>query len=238
MADSKKMSTEINSLALFTQRDFSQIESLWMKLHRLISSWARRYHDDLDTRLFDTGDLIQQAYFAMIDSVGAYVPERGDFLTLLRYNVRRQFAEVSGRRGKKLRPEVNAVSGDAPIGEDGDLTILDTLVDPRSDFADELIEEYSARQDAAALYAEAKKLPAKQRDALMMTVWGGLTLREAGVAMGLSIESVRRHRDNAADELRRSMRAGVRRYCNPHHVSLAEYRTSFISEPERFVGLG
>jgi DNA-directed RNA polymerase specialized sigma24 family protein len=83
------------------------------------------------------------------------------------------------------RPETVAVSLDEPITDDHNATRGDLLPDPAAFFEDETIEQTSIQQDCAALIAEINMLPYNQRQALLLTGWRGLALKETAAVLGV-----------------------------------------------------
>ena len=229
---------KVSALAISAKSDSAQLESLWNAVFLLICKWANDYHRNDETRLYEVRDLEQSGFLALCDAVEKFDPAKAQFTTLLRYFVRRRFAEVSGRRGSKRHPETYAVSLDEPLTTETETTRGDTIEDPQAEFAEDVIEQEAARQDATAMLKEVERLPDRQRESLMLTAWTGLTLSETGAKMGLSTEAVRRHRYNASQRLRRT-KAGVQiarqRDCYRHHTTLAEFLRTRTSEPESYV---
>lgn len=113
--------------------DDSLIPRLWEQVERFISMQARRYLRAVEERgrapAFDVDDLVQEAYFAMLQAVDYFDAERGGFLAILELCCKSAFAEVAGYRrgGQRSDALSRSISGDAPLSEDGDLTLLDTI---------------------------------------------------------------------------------------------------------------
>lgn len=113
--------------------DESLIPRLWEQVERFISMQARRYLRAVEERgaapAFEADDLVQEAYFAMLRAVDYYDAERGGFLKILELCCKTAFAEVAGYRRSAQRGDAmgRSISGDAPLAEEGDLTLLDTI---------------------------------------------------------------------------------------------------------------
>ena len=113
--------------------DESLIPQLWEQVERFISMQARRYLRAVEERstapAFEVDDLVQEAYFAMLRAVDYYNAERGGFLGILELCCKTAFAEVAGyrRSGQRADALARSISGDAPLSEDDDFTLLDTI---------------------------------------------------------------------------------------------------------------
>jgi RNA polymerase sigma factor (sigma-70 family) len=223
--------SNVNDLAVKAQNSTVSILPLWNAVRGLVCTWANRR----TAKVSDADDLIQAGFLALINAVAGYNPEKGDFITILRFHIRTQFNEASGLRGTKRRPEINAASLDAPLGDGTETTLLDTLADPASDFADGVIEQESIWQDYAALMTEIDKLPDYLRLALMLTCRNGLTYKTAAGIMGVTPEQVRWYRTKAIEKIRSSeVGQQIRRdRYPPRRVGLYEFKTTRTSEVEK-----
>ena len=229
--------TDVSLLAVQAKDNPARMAALWDAVGRLIALWAYKYMTEggnAGTRLYEADDLIQAGYVALVDAVDAYDPDKGELTTILRYHVLNRFSEVSGTRGTKRRPEVYAASLDMPLFDGSDTTRADLLTDTTADFADDIIDREAIRQDCAAIRAEIDKLPDAERQALMLTAWDGLTLKEAAQVMAVkSPDWVRQLRMKAAQRVRRT-RAGalIAKDYDIRRVSLSEFQRTGISEVE------
>ena len=228
---------DVSLLAIQAKDNPALMCPLWDAVRRLVVLWANKYiaeGGNAGTRLYEADDLIQAGYLALVDAVDTYDADKGELTTLLRYHVLNRFSEVSGRRGRKLRPEVYAASLDAPLSTDSDTTRADMIADTAADFTDDIIEREAIRQDCAAIIAEMQKLPDAQRQALLLTAWDGLTLKEAAQVMAVkSPDYVRQLRKKAAYRVRRT-RAGelIANDYQIRRVGLSEFQRTGISEVE------
>ena len=232
------MSNTVTNLAISARADPDIMLQLWESVKRLVAFWAKRYHRNGATRLYDTDDLLQSAFLALSDAVQKFDPERGDFTTLFHYYCRRHFAEVAGIRSSKPRPEVSALSLDMPLGEDGDASLSDTLADPAADFEQDLIEHTAAQEDCAAILAEIDKLPDAQRKSLLMTAWEGLTFRAVAEKLGVTVSAVNQNREKGAMRVRNSAtgkRIAQERYSDCRRVSVKRFKETHTSEQEQFI---
>ena len=113
--------------------DESLIPQLWDQVERFVSMQARHYLRAVEERgttpVFEADDLVQEAYFAMLRAVDYFDAGRGGFLGILELCCKTAFAEVAGYRRSKQRSDAlsKSISGDVPLVEDGDLTLIDTI---------------------------------------------------------------------------------------------------------------
>ena len=225
--------SNINVLAVQARGNPALMLPLWDAVRGLVVWWANK-RARYATRLFDVDDLIQAGYLALTDAVASYVLEKGDFTAWLSFYVRSYFAEAACRRGRKHRPEIDAVSLDTPFGEGGDI-LGDMVADPAAEFADSVVELEAARQDYALIMTEIDRLPDYLRLAIMLTCWKGLGLRAAAKAMGVSRNTVASYVGTAKRKIRESEAARQiwrDRYL-PRRVGLHEFKATRTSEVEK-----
>lgn len=135
------------------------IETLWLKIKRLITHWAHSWMlrgGERLNRLCDVDDLVQSGYFAMIKAIRYYHEDCGyRFVTGLSYTVRSEFARAAfgmwWRKGKQTT-ELDTVSIDAPIGPgcDSDADPLNLFPDPAAlqafEDADQIMTDEAAHK--------------------------------------------------------------------------------------------
>lgn len=171
-----------------------------------------------------------------MDAVAGYDTEAGtEFTTYLFFHVRRRFAEVSGHRGAKCRPEVYAGSLDVPLDEDTSTTRLEVLEDSAAHLAyDDIIEREANRQAYTALMGEVNKLPENQHKAIRLNVCEGLPIKDTAAVMGCIPERARQLKVTAVNAIRRT-KTYRRLVPDFRPVSLSRFRCSFTSEQEEYV---
>ena len=178
---------------------------LWEQVNRLIYRWCFRYYDIAAKQYLEMVDLLNSAYFGMLQAVQAFDPLRGfKFVTLLQYYVRRSVRVLLGlRTGKKKVP---LISLDEPLNEE-DFTLLDTVEDMGA------VEPFERAENSVAhsfIWQEVDKLPAEQSS----VIYGVFSERKTYVAIGqergCSVENIRQIQNKAMRKLRNS--EGVRRY--------------------------
>ena len=99
----------------------------------------------------------------------------------------------------------STASLDTPIGEDGEDTISD-LQPGAADVEGSVLDAVQKEQLKAVIWPLVDTLPGNQPAVIRMRYQEGLTLRECGERLGLALQGIRTHENNAL----RSMRYGSR----------------------------
>lgn len=116
-------------LAIQAQQGNKEAErALYLSVKRLIYKLASRYFKYCAHAHIETDDMLQQCYFGFLQAVRSYPPASELlFTTYLNYPIQNACREALGIRGAKK--QIQTVSLDAPIGEDGDITLGDMIED-------------------------------------------------------------------------------------------------------------
>lgn len=222
---------DISQLATNAKTDKALLLPLWEAVERLVRFWAIRYHHIGETRLYDTDDLMQAGFLALVDAVRGYDADTGtEFTTYLHFHVQTQFADVAGRRGTKRRPELNAASLDEPVDADeGTATRADLLPDPGAQAAFTKAEDdlYTA-QLHDALEGCMTTLDEREADLLRVRYYDGQSVPAVAEAWRESPQRIRQLEVCAIRAMRRPANRG----------RLKEYRENIISRSLRFSSLG
>ena len=223
----------VSALAVETKDNPERIGELWEAVRRLVTLWANKYHDNTETRLYETDDLIQSGFLAVCDAVQGFNPDAGmEFSSYLHYHIQRYFAEVSGVRGTKQRPELHAASLHSPIGEN-DGVLQDILVDKSSLYVyDDVTEQISARQLYDVIMSEAEKLTPQDRQAFKLCLCEGLPLRDVAAIAGCSTEMIRQRKNHALRKIRHSRALSQHYRSYYHHVTLSQFKSTHTSAVE------
>lgn len=91
----------------------------------------------------------------------------------------------------------------APLGEDGDLSLEDTIPDQRDDYAG-VLDAVQQEELEAVLWPMVDSLEERQAKTLRARYQDGKTLKETGEALGCSLQQARVIETNALRTLRRS----------------------------------
>jgi RNA polymerase sigma factor (sigma-70 family) len=147
------------------------LDALWAQYERFFKMKAREFFYTHPNRCVALGieisDLEQQAFFALLEAVRTFDPDRGfKFITWLVYPLKKRFNELVKLRtpGQKSDPTLIPEYLDAPVSEGVNLTLGDTIPDPDSDKAMQRIDDMLTLS----------KLPDKQRDVLELRYLAGL----------------------------------------------------------------
>lgn len=145
--------------------DTWQLNTLIERNRGILYRVARRYLPLAERNgAADLDDLCQCAAMGLLEAVAKWQPERGAFLTLAEFHMRRSIRECLGLRGSRQRIEnLPRASLDAPLDVDPDLCLADCIADESA--VDPLEEAVQA--DMQRLVREAvRDLPREQREAV------------------------------------------------------------------------
>ena len=131
---------------------------------------ARRVDDP-----YLAADLTADVFLAVIESAGSYRRSRGEPVAWLYGIARNVVADAHRRKAKELRLAAR-IRGRELVGED-DLAALHARIDGES--------------AARGLYAELTLLPARERAVLELVALDGLSVGEAGRALGIGAVAAR-----------------------------------------------
>lgn len=194
---------------------------LWEENQGLVRYIAGRYRENCG-RLFDAADLMQAGYLGLHAAAMVYSAGRGaSFATYAALHIRRAMREVAGLRGKR-DALFDACPLDAPVGEDGDDTLLDLIPAPWEGYPIELKELRSIVRAAVSRIRDRKA-----REAIQAVYRDGSTLADYACSEGISAHG-------AGERLQRGY-AILRKDPSIIGLALAEgYDTQYV----RYKGLG
>lgn len=167
------------------------IPTLWRQVERFVWSRASRVMTAIETRAdLDTADLYQCGFFALLNAVDGFDPERGSFVSYLALCLKTEFADATGIRGRK-EPCVHAVSLSQPIGEDEDGELGDLTEDPTGGAALAAVDRKVWREQLhAALEAVLSELPDYQAGLLRRRFYDGATLEAIAGETGKPLQTI------------------------------------------------
>ena len=182
---------EASKIAAAVQTGQADVLELWEAVRRFAYDRAYRWTRAANGRggvVLD--DLIQVAFLALLDAIRTWTPEGGEsFVGWYSLKLKTAFAEATGQRTERSRREPldRALSLDAPLtgSETGeDLTLADTIEDPRSEEEIEAVAERDFQQRRRqALVQALDSLPEDQRQAVVLRHCHGLTLNQTAAQM-------------------------------------------------------
>lgn len=186
------------------------IPALWESVQKLYTQKAYRYYNGHRERCTECGieqeDIQQQAFFAFLESIEAYEPERGlRFVSYINYPFMRQMQELLGYRLATGRNDALNGSGslDKEIENDdgGGSTLHDIVPDVHSL---EFIEQLDADSVAEMVRAEVRKLPDRLCFVIEKSYFDGLTLGEIGEQLHITHTRAAQLRQQALRQLAKS----------------------------------
>lgn len=191
------------------QNDKAALEKLWTINHGLIQKIVRQYPT---TKCVDTDDLLQCAWFALLEAVRDFEPERGTFSTILVWRIRQSCLVALGRRRKHVD---ESVSLDTPLTDHADATTLgEMLEDDSLRTAVDTLEEKDFKRDIAEAVA---RLRSDERSVIQALYYDRMTLQQTAARLATSITRVRQRETHALKTLRRDKM--ICRWCCPDGVS-------------------
>jgi len=220
------------------------LEELWSQVERLVKWKANRVMTALDGRGgVEFGDLYSSGYIAMVEAVESYRPENGVFSAWFMYYLKTAFAEVTGYRTKTGREERldHAVSLDKTVGDESDGAIFGDLVpDPKAAATLEGVEEAIYQQQLhAAMETVLRELPETQISVIRHRYYMKQSLAQAGRALGMDAEQVRKLEMQGIRELRgHRLAKKIRPFYDFNFyggTGLAVFRSSGMSVQERYL---
>lgn len=149
-------------------------------------------------------DLLQEAFFALLQAVEAYDPASGfAFGSFLKWPVKNVVNKAIGIRTMKGRedPLSSALDIDAPISEGSDETFNDFTADPNDpiEAATERLFREKLREDLERSLAE---LPEREAEVIRARYYEDKTIEQVGDRVGCSAERARQIEQEALDALR------------------------------------
>ena len=192
------MTTE--EIVLSIQAGENCYEELWERVKRFIYKRAFSYSLFFSDSTIEIDDLAQGGYLALVEAIGKYDPEAGGFLTLLHFYLRKTWREMYGLRGRKDALD-NAISFDAPIDDDEETPMLDTIPDPAAAVAFAETDEQIYRDELRAFLEKALDA-APHGDVMRRKYFQGQTGKQIADDMGVSVSCVHQYERDARRYLR------------------------------------
>ena len=228
--------------------NYELTSQLWEHVQKFISMQAGKYfrRETKDRGIvpsYELEDLIQQSYFALLAAVNYFDPEKGSFLSILDLCLKSSFQQVAGYLTAEQRNDGLAfsISGDVPLGEDGDLTLLDTLSYEGPGTEDAAIEEEYRRQLHDVLEKAIANLSDKQEEILRRRYYQQETCIKIGTDMGCTPQSISDQEQAALRNLynARSLN-GLSQFLETHtnyyqKVGVREYKMTRSSSVEKLL---
>ncbi len=201
---------------------------LWEQTRKIFAKKANRFYDCNRLQCDRCGlmleDLIQICYFAMLEAVRAYNPEKEyKFTTYINFHFRNAMREAVGQRGAGKQNLLNdCASLDVPIGEDEETALLEFVVDTEAYAAFDRSDTVQTLDKLRILLNEAiDYLPPTHAEILRLRYFGGITYTEIAERLGMKTGMNVKHLEaNAFNRIRKSR----------HKRILQEYRDMELSD--------
>ena len=177
---------------------------LYRQNRGMIALCARKYVSiDADPAL-TVDDFMQEGYIALVAAAEAYEPEKGSFVTLLSFYLRKHMRELAGIRTTRRRAHRDARSLNTPIDEESDDEFIDFIEDPSA------LEAFDAaeRMESCATIREAVSRMRADTRSVIEAHYGigrrAVTLIQAAKALGLTYHKANQLHRAGLRELRRN----------------------------------
>lgn len=181
---------------------------LWEQVYAFVRSeagrWIRAWQWNRPGLELD--DLCQCGYIALCGAVKTFQPDRDmSFIGWLDYYLKTEFAQEIGCRTPKQAKDKLFDSDRLErtvVSEDDDMTLGSTVADPED--LCQTVESNMYYQQLVETTEEALgTLPQKQKEAIRLRYFDGLTLEEAGRQIGVTLHTVQQREAQGLRNLRR-----------------------------------
>jgi RNA polymerase sporulation-specific sigma factor len=165
--------------AMAAQGDIESLHKLYFAVKPLLFKLISRYFPLCKNSLAEPEDLLQCGYFAVLEAINDFSPDKGLlFNSYLGYHVKNVCLAELGFKGKR---QVETISLDAPISEEGeDFTLEDVICAPSSD-----TYSYCELNDMRLIVRqEIDKLPPREQIYIYYRYYEEKTITEIGKIMG------------------------------------------------------
>ena len=189
------MQVSNEELALRIKRGEQELlPQLWSQVYKFAASKALSFVESAKqsgvNASWDVDDLKQEAFFALLQAIGAYEVDIGaNFLTIFRHQLTWHFSQTFGHKAKATVYNdafICSVSGDAPLSDDSHETILTLYPDP-SEACELAVREVYLQQLHEALERSLSKLTRRQEEIIRSRYYKQLPKNE--IAEDLAITS-------------------------------------------------
>jgi RNA polymerase sigma factor (sigma-70 family) len=171
--------------------------ALWSRYEKFLRMKARQYYHANEDRCARAGvelaDLVQESYFALVDAVKAYDPEKGwGFISYLVYPLKKRFKSMTGLRtpAQMKEPLLRAASLDKPLPGAEDITLADVIPCPRAEEELRAVEHTVFISELRqAIDSVLDQLTPIQRDAVQRYYFDGGQMKDIAAEEGKSVSA-------------------------------------------------
>ncbi len=182
---------------LAAQGDIESLNKLYFAVKPLLYKLIRRYFPLCKNNLAEPDDLEQCGYFAVIEAVKDFSPDKGFlFNSYIGYHVKNACLSELGLRGKR---QVETISLETPLSDDEeDFTFEDVISDPDAD-----TYSYCELNDMRLIVRrEIERLPPRGRCVIYGIFYDNKTIEGLAQELGWERGAVLSERDAAFNLLR------------------------------------
>lgn len=220
------------------------LTELWEQVRRFAEMKAgqffRRYSAARAPN-FELDDLIQSSFIALIRAIRYFESDRGTFLTMFDYCLKRAFGEVTGFYHQR-DAFLYATSLDAPVGaEDDSASMAEFVPDPSSGPEEIVLHDLWISQLHEKLEEALGVLSQDQSEILRRRYYDGETQTAIAGSFGCTSSAIQAKEAAALGHLRRRSRIlGLDDYIDAHtaffrKVGLREFKNTHVSAVEKVV---
>ncbi|MBE6984878.1 MAG: sigma-70 family RNA polymerase sigma factor [Ruminococcaceae bacterium] len=228
-------------LAMKIQKGEAELmPQLWEQIKRWVYKMAHKWVFRFDgARGVTVDDLISSGYIAFAEAVKTFQPVSA-FTTWLTMYLKKAFLDTYGLRAHKDDPLHDAVSLDAPLQIDDDLTLGESVADPYGE-AELLAQEEKLFQVQLheALEETLSTLPEDQSEVLRLHYYDSLSFAEIAQCVGVYPQTVKQRESKALRTIRRSPKAqqltSFIDFDCYHGVGSGTFRRTGMSIQERYL---
>lgn len=204
------------------------------QLIRAFSPWlnyiVNRYHGYLArSGILDREDLYWSGAMALVEARQTWDPAAGSFLTHSFYLIRSAIQQQITFGKKKIEPV--SVYLDAPLQEDEDLSLLDTI--PSDEKGPDEVAEDQDLKDQVQAALDRLEDPLSEK-ILKKRYYEERTINEAAIDLSIEPRMVKRYTDRALRRLQKDRQLRNIAF-NCRHVGVREFASTLTSEVERAI---
>lgn len=198
------MTNEELAVSIKKNKNDKLIPELWKKVQTLMYIKADKYYYSMTDKFKASGvdiwDLRQELYFAFLEAIRVYDPERKlKFVTYLEFPIKNTVNRAIGNKGK-TEPLNTAESLDKPIAGANELTLSEMIIDEKNNIL-KMIDEHT---DSEIIRNEAKKLHGKQKTVIRLYYFENKSDSEIAQKLGTTASNAFQIRRRALANLKRS----------------------------------
>ena len=182
---------------------------LWDKVKDILYMKAQRAYtartDAFKLHGVELSDIRQGCYTAFLDALKGYKPESGaKFSSYLTYPFKTMLADLTNTRTSKREPLDGAVSMDKPIFSEEETATLGDVLPCNTDIETDVLDHLEQEEERRAVRDAVARLPQREREAVTLFYFEGLTLQEIASRWGCSYQNVAGFKSAGLRNLRRS----------------------------------